>query len=639
MEKTIYAEQVLHGYANGHQLLASSYVLELPDRKKMDELSDLSGRHNGEDFVDYYTGYPIEDGRKYVISKTWYAHEMMRPGCVWTHSLIFCTEQLRQLSDISGLMDSFCRPSNLNYEAYTHPVAFFIGERKNFPSYDVQWLQYEIFTICSSAVPKCVLVDTDSVRLENEFFMVLCGLPPEILRTFTFCTMSYDVRRYEDSLFKYQIFSETGRNSLLRYYSQSQICQEPHSIKKYPYWIQCYMYSLLQDKLEPLYNFMQQYGTDNVTLERFSQFSRLYFALIGETEISFEEYINSMEILFPLNQSILQKTAELILDDLFFPKSFANQEYQILEIIEMKPLFLRKSHQKTLGNKIIHNTPEKLYPYLRRYIAGELPSHICDYLEDMIQTISPDVLREVSNMDRNICFVLIRKNSELLLCPDIWRQTKDFQQEMVCAINRSLELEKLEKLLVIVLRVDTENITEDLYRVFGEQLLPALYGALRLVNLPRRERLSCWTPILLRNPSLLIEEILTLPNAEWRRELFLQIDMNTDGLAQNVRKNVWLRLYREFFTVGLSGKNKIDTAIQFFPAIFCTNYHFEDGFIQDIVGTVYQEAKTDECFDAWNRFQHILPQVEDYQSWDKCLRIRRALEEQGYRISLVEPKE
>lgn len=268
MERTIYAEQVLHGYANGHQLLASSYVLELSDRKKMDELSDLSGRHNGEDFVDYYTGYPIEDGRKYVISKTWYAHEMMRPGCVWTHSLIFCTEQLRQLSDISGLMDSFCRPANLNYETYTHPVAFFIGERKNFPSYDIQWLQYEIFTICSSAVPKCVLVDTDSVRLENKLFMVLCGLPPEILRTFTFCTMSYDVRRYGDSIFKYQIFSETGRN----------------------------------------------------------------------------------------------------------------------------------------------------------------------------------------NMDRNICFVLIRKNPELLLCPDIWQQTKDFQQEMVCAINRSLELKKLEKLLVIVSR-------------------------------------------------------------------------------------------------------------------------------------------------------------------------------------------
>ncbi len=639
MGKTIYAEQVLHGYANGHQLLASSYVLELSDRKKMDELSDLSGRHNGEDFINYYTGYPIEEGKKYVISKTWYAHEMMRPGCVWTHSLIFSTEELRQLSDISRLIDSFCRPTNLDYEVYTHPVTFFIGEEKNFPSYNIQWLQYEIFTVCSSATPKCVSVDTGSTRLENELFMVLCGLPPEILRTFTFCTMSYDVRRYGDSLFQYQIFSETERNRLSRYYSPSQICQDPRSIKKYPYWIQCYMQSLLQDKLEPLYGFMQQYGADNVTLECFSPFARLYFALTGEAEISLGEYINSMDVLFPSNQSISQKTAELILDDQFIPKSFTNQEYQILEIIEMKSLFLQKSHQKTLGNKIIRNTPEKIYPYLKRYISGELPPRICDYLEDIIQSISPNVLREVSNMDRNICFVLIRKNPELLLCPDIWRQTKDFQQDMVYAINQSLELEKLEKLLVIVLRVDTENIAEDFYRVFGDQLFPALYGALRHGNLPRKERLSCWTPILLRKPRLLIEEILALPNVEWRRELFLQLNMNTDGLAQNVRKSVWLRLYREFFAVGLSGKNRIDIAIQFLPAIFCTNYHFEDGFIQNIVGTVYQEAKTKKSFDAWNRFQHILPQVEDYQSWDKCLRIRRALEERGYRISLVEPQE
>ncbi len=59
--------------------------------------------------------------------------------------------------------------------------------------------------------------------------------------------------------------------------------------------------------------------------------------------------------------------------------------------------------------------------------------------------------------------------------------------------------------------------------------------------------------------------------------------------------------------------------------------------IQDIVGTVYREAKADTLsYDAWNRFQHILPQVEDCHAWDRCLRIREALVEKGYPVSLVE---
>lgn len=638
MEKVIYAEQTLHGYANGHQLLASSCKLEMDDRKKMDELSDLSGRHDGVGFVDYYTGYPLDGGRKYVISKTWYAQEMTRPGCVWTHSLILDTDDLCHLLSISELMDSFHRPTNLNYEMYTHPLPLLVGEKKHFPPYDTQQLQYEIFTMCSSATPKYVLVDDASIRLENEFFMVLCSLPQEILKTFTFCTMSYDVRKDGDSVFQYQILPETRRIGLTRYYTQAVVCEEFYSIKKYPYWIDCYMRALLQNSLDSLYDFIRQYGAACVTLDFFSQFSRLYFALNGETEISLTDYIDSVDTLFPSDRSISLKTVELVLNDRFFPNVFADQEYQILEILEMKHLVLGKDQQEKLAYKITRNAPEKLYPYLKRYIVGALSARTCESVEKMIHMLSPNALRKASCMDRNICFVLIRKNSELLFCPDLWQQPKDFQQEIICAIDPDLESERLKNLLVIVLRVDVENIAEDLYRVFGERLLPVLYGAFNVVRSPNRERLAYWTPILLRNQKMLIEGLWSLPDLEWRQDLFLKLDVSNDGLLQHVKKNVWLRLYREFFTMGSSLNGKVDVAIQFFPVVFCTNYHFEDEFIRDVVGTVYREVKANKMSsDTWSRFQYILPQVEDYQAWDRCLRIRRALEEKGYPVSIVEP--
>ena len=637
MEKIIYADQILHGYANGHQLLAASCDLNLDDRKRMDELSDLSGRQGSEEFVDYYTGYPIEAGRKYVISKTWYAHEMVRPGCVWTHSLIFRAEDLCRISDLPKFLNNFRRPTHSSYEAYTCQLALPAEREKQFPPYDVQRLQYAIFTICSSAVPTYVLVDPPAFQFENEFFMVLCGLPWEILQTFTFCTMSYDDRKYGNSMFQYQMIQKNGRIDLARLRRQAQVCEEFYSIEKYPYWIQRYASVLLQNALGSLYGFIRQYGSDHVTLNAYSRFSRLYFALKGGVNLSLTEYANSIKALFPEDQSILQRTVELILDDTFTSEAFSGQNYMILEIMEMSNLLLKKDHKKKLSKKVVREAPEKLHPYLERYIAGTLSASLCESVEDIIQALPQAALREASSMDRKICFVLIRKNPGLLLCPDIWTQPRNFQQEMLSAINQELDSEQLGTLLVLILRVDTEHIAEDLYRLFGRKLLPVLYRVLRSTESIPKTRLDDWTPILLKNQSLLFKEILNLPNTEWKRELFLKLDIRSVCLTQRVGMNTWRRLYQELFTTALPIKERTDIAIQFFPAVFCTDYHFEDDFIRNIVGTVYQEAKADtlSC-DTWNRFQHILPQVEDRQAWDRCLRIRKAILEKGYPISLVD---
>ena len=62
----ITANQTLHGYANGHQMLASSCEWSLDERKKMDVLSDLNGRCDEQECLSYYSGYPLED-RKSVV--------------------------------------------------------------------------------------------------------------------------------------------------------------------------------------------------------------------------------------------------------------------------------------------------------------------------------------------------------------------------------------------------------------------------------------------------------------------------------------------------------------------------------------------------------------------------------------------
>ena len=87
-------EQTLHGYSDGHRLLAASTELPRDARYAMLGLSDISGRSMVSGFEEYLTGYPVPDSSLYAFAKTWYAPEMERPGCVWTHTLLIESRNL-----------------------------------------------------------------------------------------------------------------------------------------------------------------------------------------------------------------------------------------------------------------------------------------------------------------------------------------------------------------------------------------------------------------------------------------------------------------------------------------------------------------------------------------------------------------
>ena len=103
--------QVLHGYRNGHELLATSHGLSRDGSRALLELSDLSGpaaRTRG--FESYITGYPVPGEHFYAIARTWLATEGGRPGSVWTHTLLLTPEQLATI-DLVNVTKWFRRPT------------------------------------------------------------------------------------------------------------------------------------------------------------------------------------------------------------------------------------------------------------------------------------------------------------------------------------------------------------------------------------------------------------------------------------------------------------------------------------------------------------------------------------------------
>ena len=106
----MHIEQLLHGYNNGHHLIAGSVSLPLLDADLMSYLSDWSGYVNPVDKdTSYLTAYPLAESHSYVIAKSWYADEMSRPGCVWTHSLVVKLDTLGQYTNFYDLLKLFKR--------------------------------------------------------------------------------------------------------------------------------------------------------------------------------------------------------------------------------------------------------------------------------------------------------------------------------------------------------------------------------------------------------------------------------------------------------------------------------------------------------------------------------------------------
>ncbi len=101
--------QCLHGYSEGHDLLASSLALSKEQRTRLAQLTDLSGPAPVQGFDGYLSGFPLSGG-VYVLARTWYATELPRPGCVWTHSLLLGGEDLTD-SNVVALSRLHRRPT------------------------------------------------------------------------------------------------------------------------------------------------------------------------------------------------------------------------------------------------------------------------------------------------------------------------------------------------------------------------------------------------------------------------------------------------------------------------------------------------------------------------------------------------
>lgn len=228
-------EQTLYGYNKGHGLLASSFpVRPNNDSSLMSVLSDWTGFRNelGED--SYMTFYPLSNGEKYAFAKTWYAEEMERPGCVWTHTLIVDLKEMDRNFDFRVLDDYFRRPQKDDYESYQHKIEIDNFETRNsnvvFNMFDdTSLLVLYLLLLCNN---KNLFIYMDKAQRAYQAlcFYLLQYLPLDMLKWISLSTGSASRRKLGSEDFSIQFTDNITNISLSNAPWKGKIAKENFTI-------------------------------------------------------------------------------------------------------------------------------------------------------------------------------------------------------------------------------------------------------------------------------------------------------------------------------------------------------------------------------------------------------------------------
>jgi hypothetical protein len=221
-------QQTLHGYRNGHRLLSASFPIPTQSKALLLSLSDMSGPSMVSGFEKYLTGYPISELAMYAFATTWYAPEMQRPGCVWTHTILIRFEDIERFPSIRLAAHHFARPGDANdFEAYSDPIlldpdsekiGFEIAESLN---HEERFSANELRDTLSIDAIGSILFDSDAPVLighHDAKSMSLTVLSlwdvqwPDLRARFKFCTGALTPRRLADEEFDLQVIPSKHRS-------------------------------------------------------------------------------------------------------------------------------------------------------------------------------------------------------------------------------------------------------------------------------------------------------------------------------------------------------------------------------------------------------------------------------------------
>lgn len=624
-------EQTLYGYNKGHGLLASSFpVRPNNDSSLMSVLSDWTGFRNelGED--SYMTFYPLSNGEKYAFAKTWYADEMERPGCVWTHTLIVDLKDMDRNFDFRVLNDYFRRPQKDEYDFYQHKIEIDNFETRYsnvvFSMFDDTSLLVLYLLLLGNNKNLFIYMDKDQRAYVALCFYLLQYLPLDILKWVSLSTGSVSRRKLGSEDFSIQftdnitnislsnapwsgkIAKENFTNGLLYIFEQSK-----RENDTFPSLIRLFREDI-KDEKEKLFAFaMLMKELDTALNEK-----------VGEKE--YANVLSLLEEYFPEQNEGIRLKSNFLSEKI--SSLYGTEEDYLFQIASLKndsflhPLLTHFAQRLMILDKNRHNDFVALIDKIAKI---EHPNDTaCNGLIYAIDHMEEEeLLRMASNNWEHVLPLL--NNNERFFETGIWLRlpAKQFNDIFLLYHSNSFELFKhWDELLKKVLA--SETLTEE---NISSQLVMNANDAVKIIfDSANDSHLSIVSPFLLLSCMQKKQDFF----AWLEKQGIINERVVNFIISQIAPTDIYVKETQSYFWRALLEVDNGGKSIDFYLYLYILAHNWTDRqsveMLKHSFYPIYKELSKSKLSNKdWSRICSVTPNRYYIANWDKCKILSRGL--------------
>lgn len=648
VKDVITIHQCLHGYADGHQLIQTSTKIPSNADRVLLTLSDMSGPTMITGFQPYLTGYPLMDTGWYALAKTWYASEMPRPGCVWTHTLLIETADLARIQDPNSLLPLFLRPpKDRKSKEYTLPITLDLkGEDYDEQIYDdtprevilmvLEGLYQQLDKPVYLTAPSANCYEDLVLRIWNQQY-------PKLRRGFLFCTGSLGNRKMYGKPFDLQIIPNASIRQIQREVTNGVFIEQGRTMDLVdpPSWLTTAANDLMKPLDSKLRQFMLLFGADAPEGRgTFSQildvYTQVFEARPNPPQLSkvitlINKYYPEVQQGSRLKQILLGGSAN---GPKFSPKFSEIDLLRELAITGHYSAFDAETLKvRQRGREVVRHNPAQFKDLIFDLLSHEVNPLGEELIAGMSDAVTANIALELATEHQSVLFVITKYNPSIVIEPQIWRESSDRQRELYDFVRPQLESGKLSITDVIqaMLGVGSDVLAEDVIHQHG---LTAVSAVLDFVESSPSSGLSeNWEGAMKGKPKDVLKWLAS-PHQR-RTETMALLTKLLDPHSEDVLKlgtRMWLPLARQY--ANEQGGQTRSSVMAFLLALGFNN---PDVQAPELVAEAFQsvhDAASNETlpYASWRLLMYQAPSLTWWGEWDKCERLRRALVEKFKRF-------
>ncbi len=637
--------QAIHGYSDGHRLLGASKKFAKQSERTLLIMSDLSGSSMPKGFESYLTGYGLHDAGAYAVARTWYAPEMDRPGCVWTHTFIIERSDMDELADLGAVIKLFRRPKvDQKFGAYKKAIE--VGAHSKSQTglrldKEAQGLSSLILQALYSRPDKPVVMKAhSSSQFESLAILLWSQQWPELRMAFSFCTGSIDSRKLNRIPLDLQItpaetytrVSRQVQGAILIGNSQSEWGTKAEE------WLSVATADLNEIPDGQLTKFLKRYGRD-VPGDR-SSFSKLSNAFMRThwTEsrgISVAQMITWLAGEFPKSS-----TAKSLKLDLLGPEwahNFraldGNSELDVLKglllthqdsAFDPKDLAIRKRASAiwTEGSKSAAELTHEVLSLDQNPIRDQFLKGAADGADDEL------VIRNLEG-DVRLIGVLMRLNPTIGALEGVWHGPTDNQLQMfdLLVSSEAINDEAARLITSSILNSGSDELAERVIAEFGSvAIAAAIEWGSKMLESSGQPLSDAWTRSLksmTRDVLAWMESEAPLSLSQVATVIGLLDPHSSDVQASDIE--IWMPIYES-----RSGDIPRATYLDAMVFLLAVGFHNAgDGagkLVSNSFSDVHESAEAGLLsYSKWSVLKDQLPHLSWWRDWDMGERLRLGL--------------